>query len=153
MAPLHFRDLLNPNDRNYVHEAGADDDISEGDSKSAILDISTSDPVLHAYASAAAHDAAADSMDTWEEGSQEIEASAGGNQTLPSFPDPPPHTASAAHVHAWQGGSSTPLASSPMPGVDLNTSLPTSPRGVSSQGPHVLVQARLWDDTPPRPPL
>jgi hypothetical protein len=149
MMPPHFRDLLNPNDHNFIPPNGAQDGNIEDYGKSPLSGMSSSEPTLHAYASAAAHEAATESSDTWEEGPQETEATLEGNQTLPSFPTGPPLSRSAATFQQYIGGVSTRLP--PMPIVDLNYSAPASPITAPGQPSSPLPQTCTWIGTPPLP--
>jgi hypothetical protein len=79
MSLPHFRDLMNLIDRNYTSQQGADNDNADGKGKSLLHERSSLDHVLHAYASASTHDAAKDSVETWEEDPQETEATPGEN--------------------------------------------------------------------------
>lgn len=84
MNPLHFRDLLNPLDSNFRPPSRNLDDLPASED-------SRGEPALHAYASAAAYDAAADSMSKQEPLTDDTEASAGGNQNFPMFPSLAPN--------------------------------------------------------------
>jgi hypothetical protein len=91
MNPPHFRDLLNPTDGNFEPPTGGFENFNSRGQDS------REEPTLHAY-SAAAFDATADSLSEYDHIPEEVDGSAGINNTAEAFPSPPPNTSSAVHL-------------------------------------------------------
>jgi hypothetical protein len=140
MALPHFRDLMHPNDCNYRPMSVSVEDLTSGDE-------SMRDAAVHTYSNAAASAAASDCNPIPEE----VDASAGGNQNVHTFPSPPPPTASAEYLQQWPSTSPIPPypqrpSTSPIPPCSQqpNTSpIPPCPQrmpGVDLNNPHHRCQ-------------
>jgi hypothetical protein len=135
MHPSHFRDLLHPNDGNFIPPSGSNHIVSEEKDIDPEPQQSWSEAAFHAYAAVATHDAT-DSVDESEEVPQETHASKGGNQTRMAFPSPPPALASTVNFTSWLQVCL----------VDLNSSAPSSPVVAvhsGSQGPSSTLPANI----------
>jgi hypothetical protein len=144
---------MHPKDGNYVAPPGVQevhtDNVDTESSQSIKLDAA-----LHAYASATAYDAAANSSQDCGDLPQETEASAVGNRTVPIFPSAPPLSASAVHMKSFRTEPIPSYCPAPTTAEDVNSGNLPSP-------PHVFVQTvdshgqgaeqSSWEDSPALP--
>jgi hypothetical protein len=128
MTPPHFRDLLSPNDGNYM-DPPATEEVGNNnmDKHCPVQDQPIAEAALHAHGSAAAYDACAEAMEECDNTPEETTASEGGNQTLPSHPTPPLPTASTVNFFQWNGSAQSAPSTPHVSPMDLNGSAPTSP--------------------------
>jgi hypothetical protein len=111
---------MNPTDCNYRPPPTCLDDFTSGEE-------SRGDAALHTDASAAAFDAALDSLSDSDHVATEVDASSGANKNFPKFPSPPPPTSSAVHIGQWSWTSSRPHSVHGMARMDLNNLAPGLP--------------------------